>query len=264
MKKVLFVGESWSATLMEVKGFNSFLSSKYETGLGWIDKAIEKAGYEFVYMPNHIANDHFPFTLEELNEYSCIILSDVGADTLLIPSATFGASKILPNRCQLLKDYVLGGGGLLMIGGYLTFNGVGAQGKWWATPVQDVLPVEILPYDDRMEHCEGVHAEVTLPDHPAFAGIEGEWPPVLGYNKSTINRKQNLPPQSAEIRLLRLAVTERENLLFSPVTVHRTGHHRNSATGNIMMCYLRTSWIILQNNQNHRKCDSKVKNTRRY
>lgn len=24
MKKVLFVGESWSATLMEVKGFNSF------------------------------------------------------------------------------------------------------------------------------------------------------------------------------------------------------------------------------------------------
>ena len=30
MKKVLFVGESWSATLMEVKGFNSFLSSKYE------------------------------------------------------------------------------------------------------------------------------------------------------------------------------------------------------------------------------------------
>ena len=139
MKKVLFVGESWSATLMEVKGFNSFLSSKYETGLGWIDKAIEKAGYEFVYMPNHIAYDHFPFTLEELNEYSCIILSDVGADTLLIPSATFGASKILPNRCQLLKDYVLGGGGLLMIGGYLTFNGVGAQGKWWATPVQDVL-----------------------------------------------------------------------------------------------------------------------------
>lgn len=52
MKKVLFVGESWSATLMEVKGFNSFLSSKYETGLGWIDKAIEKAGYEFVYMPD--------------------------------------------------------------------------------------------------------------------------------------------------------------------------------------------------------------------
>ena len=192
MKKVLFVGESWSATLMEVKGFNSFLSSKYETGLGWIDKAIEKAGYEFVYMPNHIANDHFPFTLEELNEYSCIILSDVGADTLLIPSATFGASKILPNRCQLLKDYVLGGGGLLMIGGYLTFNGVGAQGKWWATPVQDVLPVEILPYDDRMEHCEGVKP-VTVGEHEALKGIPTDWPEVLGYNKVIAKPEAEVP-----------------------------------------------------------------------
>ena len=53
MKKVLFVGESWSATLMEVKGFNSFLSSKYETGLGWIDKAIEKAGYECIYAESY-------------------------------------------------------------------------------------------------------------------------------------------------------------------------------------------------------------------
>ena len=192
MKKVLFVGESWSATLMEVKGFNSFLSSKYETGLGWIDKAIEKAGYEFVYMPNHIANDHFPFTLEELNEYSCIILSDVGADTLLIPSATFGTSKILPNRCQLLKDYVLGGGGLLMIGGYLTFNGVGAQGKWWATPVQDVLPVEILPYDDRMEHCEGVKP-VTVGEHEALKGIPTDWPEVLGYNKVIAKPEAEVP-----------------------------------------------------------------------
>ena len=60
--------------------------------------------FRFEESDNHIANDHFPFTLEELNEYSCIILSDVGADTLLIPSATFGTSKILPNRCQLLKD----------------------------------------------------------------------------------------------------------------------------------------------------------------
>ena len=192
MKKVLFVGESWSATLMEVKGFNSFLSSKYETGLGWIDKAIEKAGYEFVYMPNHIANDHFPFTLEELNEYSCIILSDVGADTLLIPSATFGTSKILPNRCQLLKDYVLGGGGLLMIGGYLTFNGVGAQGKWWATPVQDVLPVEILPYDDRMEHCEGVKP-VTVGEHEALKGIPTDWAEVLGYNKVIAKPEAEVP-----------------------------------------------------------------------
>jgi len=103
-KKVLLVGESWTATTMEVKGFNNFFSSKYETGLGWIDKAIEKAGYEFVYMPNHEAAEGFPFTLEELKEYACIILSDVGADTFLVPPVTFGQSKRMPNRCQLSLD----------------------------------------------------------------------------------------------------------------------------------------------------------------
>lgn len=191
-KKVLFVGESWTATLTETKGFNSFSASKYETGLGWIDKAIEKAGYEFVYMPSHVANDHFPFTLEELNEYSCVVLSDVGADTLLIPTATFYAGKRFPNRCQLLKEYVLQGGGLLMIGGYMTFNGIGGQGKWWATPVQDVLPVQLLPYDDRMEHCEGVTPEVENAGHPILNGVEGEWPHLLGYNKSTLKPEAEL------------------------------------------------------------------------
>ena len=185
-KKVLFAGESWTATHREVKGFNSFVSSKYETGLGWIDRAIERAGYEFVYMPNHEANDHFPFTMEELKEYACVILSDIGADTLLIPSETFSAGKMFPNRCSLLRDYVLEGGSLLMMGGYMTFTGIGGQGKWWATPVQDILPVQLLPYDDRMEHCEGVRPEIAAPDHPVFQGIEGEWPRVLGYNKSVL------------------------------------------------------------------------------
>lgn len=191
-KKILFVGESWLATVTETKGFNSFSASKYETGLGWIDKAIENAGYEFVYMPSHVANDHFPFTMEELKEYACVVLSDVGADTLLIPTETFSAGKMFPNRCQLLKDYVLQGGGLLMIGGYMTFNGIGGQGKWWATPVQDVLPVQLLPYDDRMEHCEGVTPDVVLADHPSMKGIEGTWPRILGYNKSTLKPEAEL------------------------------------------------------------------------
>ena len=106
-KKVLLVGESWTSTTMEVKGFNSFLSSKYETGLGWIDHAIEAAGYELVYMPNHLAAEEFPFTADKLQDYSCVILSDVGADTLLIPPKTFSSSQKFPNRCQLIKDYVL-------------------------------------------------------------------------------------------------------------------------------------------------------------
>lgn len=191
-KKVLFVGESWTATVTEIKGFNTFGASKYETGLGWIDKAIESAGYQFEYMPSHVAHDHFPFSMDELKEYSCVVLSDVGADTFLMPTETFSQSRKFPNRCQLLKDYVLQGGSLLMIGGYMTFNGIGGQGKWWATPVQDVLPVQLLTYDDRMEHCEGVVAEIVNPEHPVLNGIKAPWPAVLGYNKCIIKSESEL------------------------------------------------------------------------
>ena len=36
------------------------------------------------------------------------------------------------------------------------------------------------------EHCEGVRPEIVKPEHPVFQGIEGEWPRVLGYNKSIL------------------------------------------------------------------------------
>lgn len=192
MAKVLLAGESWSATMMEVKGFNSFFSSKYETGLGYIDAAIKDAGYEFVYMPNHIAADSFPYTLEELKEYDAIILSDIGADTLNIPVETWTQSKRMPNRCQLIRDYVMQGGALLMFGGYMTFSGIGGQGKWAHTAVQEVLPVQLMPYDDRMEHCEGVSPEVVMKDHPILQGIDEEFPCVLGYNYSVLKPEAEL------------------------------------------------------------------------
>lgn len=185
MAKILLAGESWAATTMEVKGFNSFFSSKYETGLGYIDKAIEAAGYELVYMPNHIAAEKFPYTMEELKEFDAIILSDIGADTLGIPVETWTSSKRMPNRCQLIRDYVLQGGGLLMFGGYMTFSGIGGQGKWAHCAVQQVLPVNLVPYDDRMEHCEGVYPKAMMAEHPIMQDIDEEFPHVLGYNYST-------------------------------------------------------------------------------
>ena len=108
--------------------------------------------------------------MEELKQYDCVILSDIGANTLLLPNPTFDTSKKMPNRCNLIRDYVKEGGGLVMVGGYLTFSGVDAKGKWHDTAVQEVLPVEVLTVDDRMEHCEGVKP-VTIAEHEALEGI---------------------------------------------------------------------------------------------
>ena len=73
--------------------------------------------------------DGFTFELEALKQYECIILSDIGANTLLLPTETFTKSIKKPNRCNLIRDYVLEGGSLLMVGGYMTFAGI--DGKAW-------------------------------------------------------------------------------------------------------------------------------------
>ena len=170
-KRVLLAGESWMSYTTHVKGFDTFYTSVYETGEKYIKKAFEEGGYEFTFLPNHLAMEEFPFSLEELKRYDLIILSDIGANTLLLPGATFTRSELMPNRCNLLRDYVLDGGALLMVGGYLTFSGVDT--------------------DDRMEHCEGVRP-VFVKDHPIFDGIEKTWPRVLGYNKTILKPEAEL------------------------------------------------------------------------
>ena len=183
MKKALLAGESWMSYTTHVKGFDSFYTSVYETGEKWLKGALEAGGYEVTFLPNHLANAQFPFELKALQEYDLVILSDIGANTLLLPVDTFTRSKKMPNRCNLIKEYVEQGGALIMVGGYLTFSGVDAKGKWHDTQVQDVLPVEVLTVDDRMEHCEGIRP-VTVCDHKALQGIPAEWPEILGYNKT--------------------------------------------------------------------------------
>lgn len=190
-KKVLLAGESWMSYTTHVKGFDSFYTSTYETGEKWLKKALKKNGYEVTFLPNHIAAEEFPYTVEELKGYDCVILSDIGANTLLLPAETFTKSIKKPDRTKVIRDYVLEGGSLLMIGGYLTFSGVDAKGKWHDTAVQDVLPVEVLTVDDRMEHCDGVRP-VTVKEHEALKEIQGEWPEVLGYNRTVAKEEADV------------------------------------------------------------------------
>jgi len=182
-KKVLISGESWMSYTTHVKGFDSFYTSVYEEGVGFIKKAIENAGYEVDFIPNHLAPEHFPTTMEELNKYSCVILSDIGSNTLLLPHKTFTKSIRTPNRCELIKNYVNEGGAFLMVGGYMSFTGIDAKTRYGQTPIKDILPVQCLEIDDRAEHPEGI-VPVTVKKHEALQGLPEEWPHFLGYNKT--------------------------------------------------------------------------------
>jgi uncharacterized membrane protein len=184
-RKVLIAGESWTSFTTHVKGVDTFHTSVYEEGAAWLREAVEKAGFEAVYVPNHHAQDRLPFTAEEYGEYAAVILSDIGSNTLLLPSVTFSKSMKRPNRCAAIRDYVRGGGALVMIGGYMSFSGIEGKARYGATAIAEVLPVSCLSVDDRREHSEGVVPRV-LKAHPLVEGIDGEWPALLGYNKTGV------------------------------------------------------------------------------
>lgn len=190
--KVLIAGESWVTVSTHIKGFDYFVSSNYEEGVEWLQQGLEKNGVTVDYLPNHVAGRKFPTTLEELRKYDAVLLSDIGANTLLLHPDTFGKSIPTPNRLKLLREYVLGGGGLMMIGGYLTFQGIEAKGAWRGTPVEEVLPVTLLDGDDRVEAPEGVTPQVVNPSHPVLAGLPAEWPMFLGYNRLLLKPEATL------------------------------------------------------------------------
>lgn len=183
-KKILIAGESWMTYTTHVKGFDSFYTSSYEEGVGFIKKAIENAGYEVDYIPNHLAPNKFPITIEELNKYDCVILSDIGSNTLLLPNDTFVKGLKTPNRCEIIKKYVNEGGSFLMIGGYMSFTGIDAKTRYGQTAIKDILPVKCLDIDDRSENPEGI-VPVIVKDHDALKGLPKEWPHFLGYNITT-------------------------------------------------------------------------------
>ena len=93
---------------------------------------------------------------------------------------------------KLLADWTARDGGLMMIGGYLSFQGIDGRARWHRTPVERALPVDCLPFDDRLEIPEGFSAEILQPGHPIMAGLEGPWPLLLGANEVRLKERADV------------------------------------------------------------------------
>ncbi|MDR3517541.1 MAG: glutamine amidotransferase [Azospirillaceae bacterium] len=183
-KRILLAGESWVSTATHIKGFDQFSTVTYHTGADAFLDALKDSPYDLTFMPAHEAQRSFPQTLEALAPFDAVILSDLGANTLLLHPDTWIHSKPTPNRLRLLRDYVGNGGGLLMFGGYYSFQGINGGARYRRTPVEDTLPVSCLPIDDRVEVPEGFKPVVTGPaDHPILKGLGTDWPLLLGFNE---------------------------------------------------------------------------------
>jgi uncharacterized membrane protein len=191
-KKVLLVGESWVSSATHYKGFDQFGSVTFHLGAEPLVKALADTDFELSYMPAHEAVEKFPFEMDKLDAYDAVILSDIGANSLLLPPAVWLHSQTVPNRLRLIKAWVEKGGGLLMVGGYFSFQGIDGKARWRRTAVEDALPVTCLPYDDRVEMPEGSTAEVVMPNHAVMKGLGGNWPLLLGINEVEVRDRPDI------------------------------------------------------------------------
>ena len=182
-KKILLAGESWVSTATHIKGFDQFPTVTYHTGADELLKALKQTEFDVTFMPAHEAQREFPQTIEALSAYDAVVLSDLGSNTLLLHPDTWIHSKTTPNRLRLLRDYVKGGGGLLMFGGYYSFQGINGGARYHKTAVEEVLPVTCLPNDDRVEVPEGFAPVPNGSAHPILKGLGADWPVLLGFNE---------------------------------------------------------------------------------
>lgn len=184
MARILIAGESWLTTSTHTKGVDAFTLHSYVEGVAQLRTALESGGNDVVYLPGHLVPTDFPETREQLNAYDAIILSDIGANSLQLAPGVLERSIPGQDRLQELAAWVRRGGGLVMIGGYLSFTGFQALAAYRETDIAPVLPVDMLVGDDRVERPAGVVPTVIAPEHPALGGAGAEWPALLGYNRT--------------------------------------------------------------------------------
>lgn len=180
---ILFVGESCFATSTEFKGINQFSETNYHESAAIMRRLFEGLGHRWTHIPCHLVSRDYPKDLETLSQYDVVLFSDIGTDTFLLLPEMVRTGKRVTNLLGLTRDYVAAGGGFGMIGGYMTFQGMEAKGKWKDSVIEGILPVTLLSGDDRSERPEGVDLRCDPGAHPVLAGLPTEWPYILGYNK---------------------------------------------------------------------------------
>lgn len=171
---------------LETKGFqiNNF-------GEAFVEGLRENGDMEVDQMASWEVYRNFPRKLEELLEYDTLIIEEVEADIFYFYPGFYNANArqgeeyvVRPNRLEVIRKFVEEGGGLLQVGGWMSFPGRFNMGQWHGTAVEEALPITFQDKDDRIETPEGSYPKPVEKEHPILKDIPWEdCPPLLGYNR---------------------------------------------------------------------------------
>ncbi|MCC6494408.1 MAG: hypothetical protein IT424_15465 [Pirellulales bacterium] len=127
---------------------------------------------------------------EMLAQSDALVISDVEAKCFHLYPSFFDRARrdkqvvSFPDRLEAARQWVHDGGGLMMLGGWLSFSGAREMGGWRRSRLAPILPVECLVGEDLVESSAGFTAEVVQPQHPLAAGLPWHaFPPIFGYNE---------------------------------------------------------------------------------
>ena len=102
--KVLLAGETFLATTSVAVGGDTIINTSWSNGALAFNSALAASGFMVTQIGGEHCGSDFPRTLAELAGFDAVILSDVGALTLLVtPDARGGL--VGPNRLELLKAF---------------------------------------------------------------------------------------------------------------------------------------------------------------
>lgn len=167
MPEILYCGDT------ELRGAASYLAGM-----------IAHAGWTFDYVASDV-----PLTEAHLHSpHRLYLFSDYPAPQASTPLQ------------QKIVQAVAAGAGLLMIGGWESFHGLG--GDWDGTPIGNILPVEIGQSDDRVNSSAPLVMRPVAP-HPITANLpwQQSTPAVGGMNRVTPKTNATTLLEAVELKL---------------------------------------------------------------
>lgn len=154
-------------------------------------KAIE--GAEVITQPSWELYNMSPEDFDKrLDWASTIVFGDVETKCMMLHPDFFNRMKwesdyvTFPDRFNLLREWIHGGGHFHMNGGWYSFSGQMGKGGWGRSLFRDLFPLKCIEGDDLIESTESFPVRSSLQDHPILKGIDLDaFPPLLGFNQTT-------------------------------------------------------------------------------